>query len=107
MNDAERVSYLVDILEGGNARAFSEKTSISEQSVSCLRHGKYKLNRFLMRIATAYPDVNIHWLSSGEGEPLRSVSEKGVVLMKLESLEREVRRLSKVIEKMAQGVKCT
>lgn len=100
MNDAERISYLVDTLEGGNARSFSEKTGISEQSVSCLRHGKYKLGKFVVRIASAYPDVNVNWLSSGEGEPLRSTAEKGIILMKLESLEKEVIRLKKMLEKM-------
>ena len=98
------MSYLVDTLEGGNAKRFCEKTNILPQSVSSVRHGKYKINRFIKRITDAYPDVNLKWLQTGEGEPLRSVPEKGVVLEKIERLEKEVKRLSKLIDKMAKSI---
>lgn len=100
MNAPERISFLVETLEGGNAKRFSEKTGISPQSVSCLRHGKYQIGRFIQRIAAAYPDVNVKWLKTGEGEPLLSVPEKGVILSKIEGLEKEVRRLSRLVEKL-------
>lgn len=104
MNTAERISFLVDTMEGGNARRFSEKTGIRTQSISCLRHGKYQIGRFVQRITTAYPDVNVKWLQTGEGEPLLSGPEKGLVLAKIESLEQEVRRLSKLVEKLAKTI---
>lgn len=104
MNTAERISFLVDTLEGGNARRFSEKTGIRTQSISCLRHGKYQMGRFVQRITEAYPDVNVKWLQTGEGEPLLSGPEKGLVLAKIESLEKEVRRLSKLVEKLAKMI---
>ena len=104
MSEAERVSFLVDTLEGGNAKRFSERTGIRQQSVSCLRHGKYGIGRFIERISNAYPDVNVRWLNTGFGEPLRSVPEKGLVLAKLEILEKEVRRLSMAVEKLAKTV---
>ena len=100
MNEAERITFLVETLEGGKATRFSEKTGIRTQSVSCLRHGKYQIGRFIQRITTAYPDVNVEWLRSGEGEPFYSTRENGVVLAKIEGLEREVRRLAKIVEKL-------
>ena len=102
MKESARISFLVDTLEGGNAKRFSEKTGIRPQTVSCLRHGKYQIGRFVQRITTAYPDVNVKWLQTGEGEPLLSGPEKGLVLAKIESLEKEVRRLSKLVEKLAK-----
>ena len=102
MNDAERISYLVDTLEGGNARRFAAKTGIPTQSVSCLRHGKYKIGRFVSRIAAAYPDVNVTWLQKGEGTPLLSFSEKSDIMAKLDSLEREVKRLVKLVNGMQE-----
>ena len=102
MKESERISFLVDTLEGGNAKRFSEKTRIRPQSVSCLRHGKYQIGRFVQRITKAYPDVNVQWLQTGQGEPFNSTAEKGAVLAKIESLVAEVKRLSKLVEKMAK-----
>ena len=102
MNEAERISFLVETLEGGNAKRFSDKTGIRQQSVSCLRHGKFKIGRFVQRVADAYPDVDVSWLRTGEGEPFRSTPEKGIVLEKIESLEKEVRRLSRMIERLTK-----
>lgn len=102
MKEPERISFLVDTLEGGNATRFSEKTGIRTQSISCLRHGKYKIGRYVQRISDAYPDVSVKWLKTGEGEPFLSTPEKGVVLSKIESLEKEVRRLTKIVEQLAK-----
>ena len=101
MTEAQRIDYLVSVLEGGNAKAFAEKAGMHPQSVTNLRQGRYRIDRFVAKILGAYPDVDDKWLVTGEGEPLRSVREKGEVLKKMESLEREMKRLTKMIEKMA------
>lgn len=103
MKESERISYLVDTLEGGNAKRFAEKTGICQQSVSCLRHGKYGIGRFVKKIADAYPDVNITWLQTGEGYPLVSVSEKSIILSKIENLEKEVHRLSVLLNRLSEA----
>ena len=98
MTPAQRIDHLVMVLEGGNARRFGEKAGISPQSVSCLRHGKYRIEGFVSRILDAYPEVNPEWITSGEGAPLLTEIEKGVILSKLESMEREVRRLADLVD---------
>ena len=103
MKPEERISYLVDTLEGGNAKRFSEKTGICPQSVSALRHGKYGIGRFVQRIADAYPDVNVRWLQTGEGEPTKDKAERSRLEAKIDTLAKEVLRLSKMIEKMSQN----
>ncbi len=93
MTVAQRVDHLVMVLEGGNARRFASRTGITPQSVSCLRHGKYRIENFVDRILSAYPDVNPSWLTSGEGEPLFSEREKGEVLERLERIEKALARI--------------
>jgi len=98
MTAAQRIDHLVMVLEGGNAKRFGEKAGISPQSVSSLRHGKYRIAGFAERILSAYPEVNPEWLTSGEGEPLLAEIEKGEILRKVESLEKEIRRLSELVD---------
>lgn len=103
MTEAQRIDYLVAVLEGGNAKAFAEKAGLNQQAVTNLRQGKYRIDRFVSRIAAAYPDVEETWLVTGDGDPLRSIREKGEALRKVESLEKEVRRLARLIEKLAEN----
>ena len=105
MTEAQRIDYLVSVLEGGNAKAFAEKAGINQQAVTNLRQGRYRIDRFVAKILAAYPDVDDKWLVTGEGEPLHSIREKGEVLRKVDSLEREVRRLARLIEKMTETEK--
>lgn len=102
MTEAQRIDYLVSVLEGGNSKAFANKTGLYQQAVTNLRQGKYRIDKFVSRILEAYPDVDGKWLVSGDGEPLRSTREKGEVLKKVESLEKEIKRLSKMIEKLTE-----
>ena len=102
MTEAQRIEYLVAVLEGGNAKAFAEKAGLNQQAVTNLRQGRYRFDRFVAKILAAYPDVDDKWLVTGEGEPLHSIWEKGEVLRKVESLEREIRRLARMIEKMGK-----
>lgn len=102
MNEYERIDYLVKVLEGNNAKAFCIKTGIAEASLSRVRKGNGRPAAYYGRIVTAYPQVRKQWLYSGAGEPMKEKKEKGEVLQKIESLEREVKRLSSLIEKMAK-----
>ena len=107
MTEAQRIDYLVTVLEGGNAKAFAEKVGTHPQSITNLRQGRYRIDRFVAKILGAYPDVDDKWLVTGEGEPLRSVREKGEVLRKIESLEKEIRRLAEIIESSKKYQKST
>ena len=102
MTESQRIDYLVSVLEGGNAKAFANKCGMHQQAVSMLRQGKGRIDTYVSRILSAYPDVDDKWLVTGEGEPLHSIWEKGEVLRKVESLEREIRRLARMIEKMGK-----
>ena len=104
MTDAQRIDYLVSVLEGGNAKAVADKAGIHQQSVTGLRQGRYRVDRFVARILAAYPDVDDKWLVTGDGEPLRSVREKGEALRKVESLEKEIVRLSGLVEELLSSI---
>ena len=39
MTDAQRIDYLVAVLEGGNAKAFADKAGMHQQTVTGLRQG--------------------------------------------------------------------
>lgn len=105
MTDAQRIDYIVTVLEGGNAKAFADKAGMHQQTVTCIRHGKYKVDKFVARILAAYPDIEDKWLVTGEGEPLRSVREKGEALRKVEALESEVARLSGLVEELLSSIR--
>lgn len=107
MTDAQRIDYLVSVLEGGNAKAFADKAGMHQQTVTGLRQGKYRVDKFVSKILAAYPDVDDKWLVTGDGEPLRSVREKGEALKKVESLEREIARLSGLVEELLEYQKST
>ena len=105
MTDYERIDYLVKILEGNNGKEFCIKTGIAEASLSRVRKGNGRAAAYYGRIMAAYPQVREEWLYSGEGVPMKIDKEKGEVLQKIEYLEREVKRLASLIEKMAKNAK--
>lgn len=100
MTPSERIDTLVKMLEGNNAKAFAEKTSIPTASLSRVRKGIGRPETYFGRILSAYPNVRKQWLYSGTGEPLKEKKEKGEVLAKIESLEKEVKRLAGLIEEL-------
>lgn len=104
MTDAQRIEYLVAVLEGGNAKAFADKAGMHQQTVTGIRQGKYKVDKFVARILAAYPDVDDKWLVTGDGEPLRSVRERGEALRKVEALEAEVARMSGLLEDLLSSI---
>lgn len=102
MTDAQRIDYLIKLLAGNNARVFANVTGIRTDSLSRIRNGKGKPSLYFEKILTAYPEVERDWLYYGKGEALRGEKEKGEILAKLESLEREVARLADLLESVAK-----
>ena len=100
MTESERLDYLIKVLSGNNARNFATRTGIRPDSLSRARNGKGTPSFYFERILGAFPDVSREWLYEGTGEPLVSMKEKGEVIKRIESLEREVRRLARLVEKI-------
>ena len=71
MTEAERVNFLIQVLEGDNASEFGRKIGTSKTFVSRLRNGvySYRLKAYINPILQAYPAVNRDWLETGEGYP--------------------------------------
>lgn len=103
MKDYERIDYLVKVLAGNNARKFAQKTGIRPDSLSRARKGINRPSSYFERILSAYPDVSRDWLFNGTGEPLYSDREKSEVMTKLDALEKEVRRLAKMVQSLTKN----
>lgn len=101
MNEYERLDYLIKVLSGNNARDFALKAGIRPDILSRVRNGRGNPSYYFERILAAFPDIEREWLYTGAGHPTKEQREKGEILSKLESLEREVRRLSELVEWMA------
>lgn len=102
MEENERLDYLIKVLSGNNARSFANKAGIRPDSLSRARNGKGRPSYFFGRILEAFPQVEREWLYNGVGEPLKETKEKGEILERLESLEKEVRRLADLLERLAK-----
>lgn len=100
MNESQRIDYLIKLLAGNNARVFANVAGIRTDSLSRIRNGKGKPSLYFERILSAYPEVERDWLYYGAGDALRGEKEKGEILAKLESLEREVARLAGMVEEL-------
>jgi len=105
MNEAERIDYLIKVLAGNNAHTFALKANIRPDTLSRARNGKGKPSLYFERILTAFPGVSREWLYSGVGDAFVEEREKGEVLRKLDSLQRDVRTLTEVVERLAEQVK--
>ena len=104
MKEAQRIDYLVQRLAGNNAKLFAEKCGIDQKAVSNMRHGIQRIGSYVNRILTGYPEVSPDWLISGKGKPIATDGEKSELLKKVEGLEKEVRRLTKAVEKMGESL---
>lgn len=100
MEENERLDYLIKVLSGNNARSFAEKAGIRPDSLSRARSGKGRPSYFFGRILEAFPQVEREWLYNGVGEPLKETKEKGEIIDRLASLQKEVRKLSGMVEKL-------
>ena len=109
LSESERLNYLIKMLEGGNAKAFADKTGIIPSTVSRIRAGKLRLNSKVDTILKAYPTVSRTWLETGEGAPgdisIQFVTEKYDALLQqkeqqIQLLLKELELQQKIIEKL-------
>lgn len=102
MTESERIDYLIKVLCGNNARNFAIKAGIRSDSLSRVRNGRGTPSFYFERILRAFPDVERDWLYSGIGVPFKTEREKGEILEKLDSLEKEVLALRELMERIAK-----
>ena len=98
MNESERLDYLIRVLEGNNARVFAERAGIRTDCLSRARKGINRPSSYFERVLKAYPDVSREWLYDGVGAPFVSMVEKSEVLVRVERIEKEILRLTRLVE---------
>ena len=80
MDDATRLMHLLSYLKI-SAAEFSRKTKINQSSVSSITGGERRITiEMLNKIIKAYPMVNIDWLLTGDGEPLKTVESAPLIM---------------------------
>ena len=69
MTEAERIEFIIQVLESGNGSAFGKKIGVSPATASKMRKGQigFRLNK--EGILAAYPQIRREWLETGEGYP--------------------------------------
>ncbi len=84
----ERIKKLIELLNT-DARHFAENLGVEPSSISHLINGRNKPSfAFLQKLVKRFPDVNINWILSGEGEPL-NISENNYVKQGLFNFDNE------------------
>ena len=99
MTEAERIDFLIAILEGGKAIAFANKIGVSKAQVSKMRRGICTMKHQINSIIAAYPAVNRAWLESGEGHP----GDLSVDLVKAH-YESRLRRADTIIDHLTRRI---
>ena len=69
MTEAERIDYLIRVLESNSAKDFAKKIGASQTVVTRIRQGQIGIRLKINAILSAYPAVNREWLETGEGYP--------------------------------------
>ena len=69
MTEAERIEFIIKVLESGNAKAFGEKIGVGAATASKMRLGKVGFRLRVDEILKAYPQIRREWLETGEGYP--------------------------------------
>lgn len=100
MTESERVRYVVDVFEGGNASRFAQNVGISKYAVSRMCNGKASVASHAAAIARAYPLVSPLWLVSGEGDPPLTLSELERVEKMAGELRDELKRLNERLDEV-------
>jgi len=91
MEIIERVKQLVSHL-GVSESEFASAIDVGQRSVNYYLKGAQKPNlNFISKIALSFPDINIDWLVTGEGEMIKS--NNNVSFFKPEDLPKQVGRL--------------
>lgn len=95
MTEAERIDYLVRILEKGSAKDFGKKIGVSAPVVSRMRKGTIGIRTKIEGIVAAYPSISMDWLLTGEGYP----GDLTIDLVKTR-YERELKRVNAVVDQL-------
>ena len=65
---AKRLKKVIDYY-GESASSFAEKISVQRSSISHILSGRNKPSlEFVLKILTAFPEVELYWLLNGKGE---------------------------------------
>ena len=68
----KRLEYLLDYYSL-NASSFADKIRVQRSSISHLLSGRNKPSLdFVMKIADAFPNVNLYWILNGKGSFLKN-----------------------------------
>lgn len=84
MTEQERIEVIVKM--AGSGRKLAERIGTTSGSISKLRSGRFHLESFAVRIATAFPELNCRWLLTGEGEPSWAEVAESEVSRKLDEV---------------------
>lgn len=72
----ERVKILIDSLSGGVPARFAKSLGVAASVIGNYLPGSSREGEpsfsVLQKISTVYPQINIEWLVTGEGEPFKS-----------------------------------
>ena len=69
MTEAERIDFLVKVMENNNGAAFAKRLGVSPAVVSRMRKGEIGIRLRINDILEEYPAINRDWLVTGEGYP--------------------------------------
>lgn len=69
MTEAERIDFLIRVLESNSAKEFAKKIGASQTVITRIRQGRIGIRLKINSILAAYPAVNREWLETGEGYP--------------------------------------
>lgn len=100
MEAKDRVRYVIDAFEGGNAGRFAQRVGISKYAVSRMCTGKSSVTPHAAAIVRAYPLVSMAWLLTGEGSPPLSLSELEKVEKLAERLREDLKKLNERLDEV-------
>lgn len=103
MKPEERISYLIDLLEGGSAIKFAQRAGIPPACLSRARNGRGNAAFYFPRILEAYPEIKTEWLYSGKGAPTYNRHNKSLVDAKIVRIEKDLEELRKMVNKLEKS----
>ena len=100
MTEAQRIDYLISVLENGVGSEFAKRIGVSHAAVSKMRNGIFGISKKIDAIIKAYPSVSRDWLETGEGYP----GDLTIDLVKAH-YERKLKRNEQVIDQLLKKLK--